>query len=371
MRRPKSEDDTFADDLPPSVAVQYRILQKLLPGRPAACHQALSATDPPARRRATPHSAGGEGKRRRACTDPAQPPTVSSSSCCGGGRWGADAKAKALREIELGGPILDQLLGAHATHSRLEAAFEERWRDTWRTFAEFEARQRSLIEAMAGWFFEAFSPSLFNGMFRQLEDQAHRAAAAKSRVAALERKTEELWRYNKILEDRHGQSLRLQPLEDERDDALRENEEVHRALKASQGELRESRQTIAALRRQLREAETASKAPLRALTGEFEELKAQYRELVAAGGRAPPTTVAKAEERAVADAGEGRAPSVELLRGQVRELQHQLLLRDTAVGRLQQELAELRESARELGASQAEVQTLGPRLKAVTGPHPH
>ncbi|RNF06724.1 hypothetical protein TraAM80_03747 [Trypanosoma rangeli] len=369
MQRPMSEEDTLADDLPPSIAVQYRILRKLLPGPSAKCHQAVSVMDPAVRRRAPARSTRRESTRRCSSTGPAKSSTASalSSLCLGNDHWSDDAKVKTLREIELGGPIFDQLLEMRATHGRIEAAFGDRWRDTWRTFAEFESMHRCLIETMAGWFFEAFSLLLFDGVFRQLGEQTQRATVAEKRVNELERNTEELWKYNGMLEDRHGQSLRMRQLEE--DDMRRDNEEVRRTLEVCQEELCESRQVIAALGRKLREAEAASKAPLHALTEEFEKLKAQYRDLVDAHGHTPPTTGEEAEERGLADVGEDRA-SVVLLRRQVKELQHQLSLRDTDVGLLQQQLGELRELVREFGVSQAKVHTLEQRLKLAMGSHP-
>ncbi|RNF19152.1 hypothetical protein TcG_04289 [Trypanosoma cruzi] len=373
MHRPKLDDDTFADDLPADIAVQYRILRKLLPGRWRECQEAVSAMDPRGRELLSTRSIGRKDARQFASNGSVQVETASlasSSSCYGGNTWHDNNKLKTLREIELGGPILDQLLAIHVAHSRLRAALDESWREKWRAFAEFESMQRNLIETMMGWFFETFSALLFGRVLGQLVDKAQRATVAERRVRELERNAEELWKYNKILEESHGDALQTRPLE--REEIKREAEELHRPLEILQEELREAHQTIVALRRQLRQAETVSRKPLCALMGEFEELKSQYQELVAAYGGTQTCIERKIEGREAADEEEGGGgASVTLLRRQLKELQHQLSLKDDTIGLLHRELCGLRDLARELGASQAELQKLERRLKAAMVPHSH
>ncbi|EKF37987.1 hypothetical protein MOQ_001808 [Trypanosoma cruzi marinkellei] len=358
MHWPKSDDDTFADELPAGIAVQYRILRKLLPGRWRECQEAVGAMDARGRELVSTRSIGSKDANQFASSGPVQvemASLASSSSCFGGNAWHENNKLKTLREIELGGPILDQLLAIHAAHSRLRAALDESWREKWHTFVEFESMQRQSIETMAGWFFETFSVLLLGRVFGQLVDQAQRATVAERRVRELERNAEELWKYNKILEESHGEALRTRPLE--KDEMRREAEEVRHTLEVRQEELREANRTIVALRRQLRQAETASREPLCALMGEFEELKSQYQELVAAHGGTQACIEAKIDSRETVDEEEGGGgASVTLLRRQLKELQHQLSLKDTTIGLLRRELCGLRDLARELGASQAKLQ---------------
>ncbi|KEG06846.1 hypothetical protein DQ04_11941000 [Trypanosoma grayi] len=331
-RRPVKEEDAFADDLPAGVAVQYRVLQKLLP-RGGSERQ-------PQQQQQQQH------EQQRRCVPP---PAISApaAAMCGGG-----SREAALREIERGGPIIDQLLESRAAHARLCALLEERWQDECRALVEAESMQRCFIATTAEWVLDKVLPLVLGALLEDTGAHAFRATVIREREE-WDHDMEELRRCNAYLKDCLGEAEEARTLQQ------KQQEEVAHAFAVSQEALYEARATVTALQQQLKEAEAVSKQPLHSLTLELESLKLQYRELVALH----PHRVSAIEKTPMPD---GDGPNAATLKAQVEDLRRQLSQKDDSIALLRAELAERRDVARELGASEAKVRTLERRLRAAT-----
>ncbi|KAH9580180.1 hypothetical protein LSM04_009756 [Trypanosoma melophagium] len=409
----KSElEHDFTDDLPVDVALQYRILRKLLSAHgeewqctgSAVCpfwwikgntkngthHSILSPCY------LQPQSMVGSARPRRA-TD-YRPPPLSSllslplSLSLSPSRItpvsvsaSAEENERTLREIELGGPILDQLVENHLAYTQLYILLKKSQESNWDTLFDYEANQRHLIETISECIFDDSMLFYFKELLEQVSIYSRRATIAEDRERKLQSDIEELWIFNQQLEE-ELQSMKLSRLS--REEGRQEPQSAVHALKMTQEELQMARQVIVELQKQLKDNEVSSREMLRSMMSEVEELKSEYSQLVNSqsnsiisgdrGSSIVPrnnititstntnvntrnivaeTTLPEFEERGTCIIG---------LRREIEELRHQLLLKDASIDNLHSELEQLREVARELGASQARVRTLERRLSAAT-----